>query len=110
MDGDSKLFGINDVGEESMITVVEEVPDGWELDDISCEVNQGDSNTITFDFNAATNGVFITCLGKGTESTCTFRNIKPRSIPTLSEWGLITMAGILGIVSFLVIRRRKAAA
>jgi len=110
VDGDSKLFGINDVGEESMITVVEEVPDGWELDDISCEVNQGDSNTITFDFNAATNGVFITCLGKGTESTCTFRNIKPRSIPTLSEWGLITMAGILGIVSFLVIRRRKAAA
>jgi len=28
-------------------------------------------------------------------------------IPTLSEWGLIAMAGILGIVGYLVIRRRK---
>jgi len=31
-------------------------------------------------------------------------------IPTLSEWGLIAMAGILGIVGFMVIRRRKATA
>ena len=31
-------------------------------------------------------------------------------IPTLSEWGLIAMAAILGIVGFMVIRRRKAAA
>ena len=30
-------------------------------------------------------------------------------IPTISEWGLIAMAGILGIVGFMVIRRRKAA-
>jgi len=28
-------------------------------------------------------------------------------IPTLSEWGLMAMAGILGIVGYLVIRRRK---
>jgi len=31
-------------------------------------------------------------------------------VPTLSEWGLIAMAGILGIVGFLVMRRRKATA
>ena len=31
-------------------------------------------------------------------------------IPTLSEWGLITMAGILGIVGFMVMRRRKLTA
>ncbi len=32
-------------------------------------------------------------------------------IPTLSEWGLIATAGILGIIGFImVIRRRKAAA
>jgi len=31
-------------------------------------------------------------------------------VPTLSEWGLIAMAGILGIVAFMVIRRRKATA
>ncbi len=33
-----------------------------------------------------------------------------RPIPTLSEWGLIAMAGVLGIVGFLAVRRRKAAA
>jgi len=34
----------------------------------------------------------------------------PRPIPALSVWGLITMAGILGIIGFIVIRRRKLAA
>lgn len=32
------------------------------------------------------------------------------NIPTLSEWGLIAMAGILGIAGYIIIRRRKAAA
>lgn len=32
------------------------------------------------------------------------------NIPTLSEWGLIAMAGVLGIVGFLALRRRKAEA
>ncbi len=31
-------------------------------------------------------------------------------VPTLSEWGLITMAAILGIVAFIVMRRRKVTA
>ena len=31
-------------------------------------------------------------------------------IPTLSEWGLIAMAGVLGIVGFIVMRRRKVTA
>jgi len=31
-------------------------------------------------------------------------------IPTLSEWSLIAMAGILGIIGFMVIRRRKVSA
>jgi len=33
-----------------------------------------------------------------------------RNVPTLSEWGLISMAALLGIVGFMVIRRRKVAA
>ena len=37
-------------------------------------------------------------------------NLNFRPIPTLSEWGLITMAGLMGIVGFIVIRRRKVAA
>jgi len=31
-------------------------------------------------------------------------------IPTLSEWGLIAMVGILGIIGYMVIRRKKATA
>jgi hypothetical protein len=31
-------------------------------------------------------------------------------VPTLSEWGLIAMAGILGIIGFIVIRRRNVTA
>ncbi len=34
----------------------------------------------------------------------------PTNVPTLSEWGLIAMAGILGVVGFLVIKRRKITA
>jgi len=30
-----------------------------------------------------------------------------RNVPTLSEWGLIAMAGLLGIIGFIVISRRQ---
>ena len=38
--------------------------------------------------------------------------VKPPNIniPTLSEWGLIAMAGLLGIIGFMVLRRRKVTA
>ncbi len=36
--------------------------------------------------------------------------LPPRNIPTLSEWGLIAMAVVLGIVGLLAIRRRKVTA
>ncbi len=36
------------------------------------------------------------------------RSVRP--IPTLSQWGFIAMAGVLGIVGFIAIQRRKAAA
>lgn len=39
-----------------------------------------------------------------------FIELPPRPIPTLSEWGLIAMAGVLGIISLLAIRRRKVTA
>jgi hypothetical protein len=35
---------------------------------------------------------------------------EPRVIPTMSEWGLILMAGILGIVGFIVYRRKMTTA
>ena len=39
-----------------------------------------------------------------------FTPIETSPVPTISEWGLIAMAGILGIVGFMVMRRRKVAA
>lgn len=36
------------------------------------------------------------------------RRVRP--IPTLSEWGLIAAAGILGLAGLVVLRRKKAAA
>lgn len=36
--------------------------------------------------------------------------ITPRPIPTLSEWALMAMAGVLGIIGILAIRRRRVAA
>jgi len=34
----------------------------------------------------------------------------PAQVPTLSEWGFVAMAALLGIVGFMVIRRRKVTA
>ena len=31
-------------------------------------------------------------------------------VPTLSEWGLIAMAGVLGVVGFMVVRRKRVTA
>lgn len=35
------------------------------------------------------------------------RNLAARPIPTISEWGLIATAGVLGIVALIAIRRKK---
>ena len=35
--------------------------------------------------------------------------VTSRNVPTLSEWGLIAMAGILEVIGFMVIRRRATA-
>ena len=61
-----------------------------------------------------TTGAFIDVFASGggleNPSFLVFRELPPRNIPTLSEWGLIAMAGILGIVGFMVLRRRKVTA
>lgn len=36
--------------------------------------------------------------------------LSPNSVPTLSEWGLIATAGLLGFIGFMVMRRKKATA
>jgi hypothetical protein len=54
------------------------------------------------------NGVDDTIDGLAWKGICEIPS--PEQIPTLSEWALISLAGILGIVGFMVMRRRKVAA
>ena len=44
------------------------------------------------------------------EGSCDVKRFDTPSVPTLSEWGLIAMAGVLGIVGFMVMRRRMVKA
>ena len=75
------------------------------VDEITAEINSkdpaGDSITINNLFYE-----WVDCEELIPELTGGF--ISP--VPTLSEWGLIAMAGILGIVGFMVMRRRKVTA
>ncbi len=83
--------------------VTEVIPEGWELVDIEC-------SGIGVEIVSIENGRNFTCLKIFDMATCTFENEGPSDVPTLSQWGLIAMAGVLGIIGFIVMRRRKATA
>ncbi len=82
----------------------------------------GTANTISgalaaaplFDSNDTIPGDLLSGLSTDQLKECVnwdfFEPPPPTNVPTLSEWGLIAMAGILGIVGFMVIRRRKVSA
>jgi len=103
------------LGIEETITITENVPPGWEL--VSIECTEGVTNCGSDGFEpclTATvegNSVTFFCEDNDTAS-CTFTNgVAVSNIPTLSEWGLITMAVIIGAAGlFVALRRRKAAA
>lgn len=107
MDPDNNTMGVAFGLNESSIT--ENVPQGWSIESIECRPNQGDEALISFSINGPT--VTINCLDSFGQGTCVFNNvIATRNVPTLSQWGLIAMASILGIVGFIVVRRRKVTA
>jgi hypothetical protein len=88
-----------------MVTVTEVVPAGWSLDNIVC----GEPSGVII--GIVENGRSFECTTGRGRAVCTFFNSMeepPPAVPTLSEWGLIAMAAILGIVGFMVIRRKKA--
>ena len=85
-------------------------------------VSSGDTDEV-YRYNGTTGaliGVFVTkgsggltdpkglTFFPGETQSCGIQSSRP--IPTLSEWGLISVAGILGIIALLAIRRRKATA
>jgi len=95
----------NDLPLGTVVTVTEFVPDLWSLDGITCD---GDAS---FNDSANGNSVDVTCNSSG-EVNCSFANsrIIILNTPTLSEWGLMAMAAVLGIAGFIVMRRRRLTA
>lgn len=89
-------------------TITEEPTEGWPLADINCSDDEGVPVVFIRD------GIEVTCdpVDGFASRTCTFVNgirIPERNIPTLSEWGMIALAGLIGIVGFIVMSKRKVA-
>jgi len=56
-------------------------------------------------------GFSVSSAFEGDEFACEMAVVVPSApIPTISEWGMIAMAGILGVIGFMVIRRKKITA
>ena len=105
----SFVFGLNSTNAPT--TVTEDPPQGWILEEILCSRVSLDCGGPCIVITDAPNGLEFECIGSSDEITCIFFNVRATTpIPTLNQWGLIAMAGILGIAGFLVIRRRKVSA
>lgn len=81
------------------VDITENVPGGWMLDSVECTQAPGMSSS------PISNGVAVSCESADLIE-CTFTNSFVRNVPTLNEWGLIALAGVMGLVGFIVIRRR----
>ena len=107
-------YGENDNG-----VLIENIPVGYALD---IECTQGVEDCPEFEVSEPClrittledgNGVTIECDDSATTDmgSCTFTNtLIPSQVPTLSEWGLIAMVSLLGIIGFIVIRKRQLVA
>lgn len=82
-------------------TITQTVPEDWVLEGIECV---GDAD---FTSTVSDNTVEVTCNSPG-DVSCTFVNraIIIRNVPTLSEWGLVATAVVMGIAGVLFYRRR----
>ncbi len=79
----------------------------WTLESVDCEGEGGGLAFLPIE-----NGVNISCLEPLATGTCTFLNQSASvNVPTMSEWGMIGVAGALGLIGvFYAVRRRKAEA
>jgi hypothetical protein len=100
----------------NIFTVTEDVPAGWSLDNIECVEGVTDCGPPgefipCLDVTIIEGGIIAECLDNDAAS-CTFTNsFTGTVIPTLSEWGLIAMAAVIGAAGiFMALRRRKAEA
>jgi hypothetical protein len=82
---------------------------GWRFVEVRCESDS--TNGVTFEITD--NTITAECnTGDFSEGFCTFFNLRdPASIPTMSEWGMISAAAGLVLVGvFFAIRKRKVRA
>lgn len=77
------------------------------------DIGGGDFVCLVADEGGGVDGIVLTS-DQGSECRerliqgCQLTSIRP--IPTLSEWGMIAMAGVLGIFGLILARRRKVVA
>ena len=104
-DTDEEFFFIPN---NSTVTVTEQAPAGWVLRDLACDIGEGFDLSI----EKVSNGVQLTCTEEIeiTSVECTFINAQSEAIPTFSQWGIVALVVVLGIVGFTVLRRRKVTA
>jgi len=76
----------------------------------------GEGDNIAFDIDAENNRVVAVGFGETSSFVDEWlvrayeaRSIPVRTIPALSQWGLIALAGVLGILGLLAVRRRETA-
>jgi len=96
------------------ITITELVEKGWTLESIECD--QGKDNCgeggefipcLNITINEQANSITAECFDTD-EGSCTFTNVpSPPHIPTLSKWGYILLATALGLIGYIVIKRKQ---
>lgn len=89
---------------DEVLTVTEQVPEGWELNRIRCE---GDEGMVITDIE---NGRRFECTVPESQATCVFENLNPNlvAVPALSNWGIIAAVAVLALASLYFIRRKSA--
>ena len=87
-----------------VLTITENVPDGWVLEDVGCIDVRGVLVT------EVENGLKFECIDSAgfSGAACSFFDrLSAEKIPTLSEWGMISAAVGLGLIGLFFVARRK---
>lgn len=78
---------------------------------IACCQQEGSCFDVTEGPESCTDGVFVdNALCNQITGQCVGGGEEVSAIPTLSEWGLVAAAAVLGVAGYLVVRRKRAAA
>ena len=94
------------------VDVAEVVPAGWALEGIECTDQPG---LIISEIPSGRSFQCVADMGPGNTAQCTFTNrvedLPPvAGIPSLNEWGLLSLAVVLGIAATVVFRLRRKTA